>query len=265
MAINSYGQTLSQVDTRSRPKKNKTSYGYHTICYQDADLLLQKFDICENLIIPFRVYLKSKITYFVEDGSLLIYIKNCDGELNLIDVGPGELFEAEALCIHAFYAKKNSQIYSFSDSSILNNFLNISSTDESSILIKGCSKLGAKGLSTQDKRQKYWGTIETILSSDIAGKKMSINAFGQSSLEYHVNKTEVYYIHSGELQVGLRTGRAENSILTLHCGDSFVIYPGTMHMRIACSDTVVFEISTADSDADSHIVEDGMTYMHKIK
>ncbi len=44
-----------------------------------------------------------------------------------------------------------------------------------------------------------------------------------------------------------------------------MIYPGTMHMRIASSDTVVFEISTADSDADSHIVEDGMIYMHKLK
>ncbi len=192
MTINSYGQTLSQVDTRSRPKKNKTSYGYHTICYKDADLLLQKFDIFENLIIPFQVYLKSKITYFVEDGSLLIYIKNCDGELDLIDVGSGELFEADALCIHAIYAKKYSQIYAFSDSSILNNFLKINSTNESSILIKSCSKLGLKGLTTQDKREKYWGTIETILSGDIAGKKMSINAFSQSSLEYHVKKTEVY-------------------------------------------------------------------------
>jgi hypothetical protein len=33
-------------------------------------------------------------------------------------------------------------------------------------------------------------------------------------------------------------------------------------MRIALEDTCIIEVSTADSDGDSHLVEDGQTYKH---
>ena len=36
-----------------------------------------------------------------------------------------------------------------------------------------------------------------------------------------------------------------------------------MHMRIALEDTVIIEVSTKDSDSDSHLVEDGKKYKFK--
>ena len=60
--------------------------------------------------------------------------------------------------------------------------------------------------------------------------------------------------------MGLRIGRGKNTSVTLNEGDIFHIQPGLMHMRIALLDTVIIEASTADDDADSHIVEDGKTY-----
>ncbi len=117
---------------------------------------------------------------------------------------------------------------------------------------------------TFDVRNKYWGKIETILNNETySGKRIFMRQGKQSSLEYHVNKKEAYYLQEGRLKVGLRVGRAENKSVILNPGDSFVMYPGTMHMRIALEDSVIFEISTHDDDKDSRIVEDGKKYVHK--
>src|ERR1700691_3495588 len=70
--------------------------------------------------------------------------------------------------------------------------------------------LSSVGQPTTDVREKYWGRIETIASGDVAAKRIFVRKGGQSSLEYHVEKSESYYIHSGLLKVGLRIGRAEN-------------------------------------------------------
>ena len=82
-------------------------------------------------------------------------------------------------------------------------------------------------------------------------------------MEYHVKKKESYYIEKGKLKIGTRIGRAKNTSLILNQGDVFHIPVGFMHMRIALEDTVIIEFSTLDDDADSHIVEDGKTYIHK--
>ena len=36
-----------------------------------------------------------------------------------------------------------------------------------------------------------------------------------------------------------------------------------MHMKIGIEDSTIIEISTEDSDSDSHILEDGKKYVHK--
>ena len=117
-----------------------------------------------------------------------------------------------------------------------------------------------------DYRDKYWGWIKTCTATEnFTLKHIFMNKGGQSSLEYHVKKDENYYILSGKLQVGLRIGRAENKTITLNEGDVFHIPPGLMHMRIALEDTQIIEWSNKDDDSDSHIVEDGKTYKHKVK
>lgn len=113
---------------------------------------------------------------------------------------------------------------------------------------------------------KYWGNMKTLFENDLyTVKRIFMKKGTQSSMEYHVKKEESYYIESGQLKVGTRIGRGENTSITLNEGDVFHIPVGFMHMRIALEDTVIIEFSTLDDDSDSHIVEDGKTYIHKEK
>ena len=110
---------------------------------------------------------------------------------------------------------------------------------------------------------KYWGNMQTLFENDqYTVKRIFMRTGTQSSMEYHVNKEESYYIESGRLKIGTRIGRAQNTSLILNEGDVFHIPVGFMHMRIALEDTVIIEFSTLDDDGDSHIVEDGKTYKH---
>tara|TARA_R100000152_G_C6601959_1_gene58774 strand:- start:16 stop:426 length:411 start_codon:yes stop_codon:yes gene_type:complete len=110
---------------------------------------------------------------------------------------------------------------------------------------------------------KYWGDMKTLFENDLyTVKRIFMKKDTQSSMEYHVNKEEAYYIESGKLKIGTRIGRAKNTSLILEKGDVFHIPVGFMHMRIAMEDTVIIEFSTLDDDGDSHIVEDGKTYKH---
>ena len=111
---------------------------------------------------------------------------------------------------------------------------------------------------------KYWGHMDTLFETDdYSVKKIFMKKGTQSSMEFHIKKEESYYIESGQLKVGTRIGRAENKSLILNQGDVFHIPVGFMHMRIALEDTVIIEFSTLDDDSDSHIVEDGKTYIHE--
>ncbi len=111
--------------------------------------------------------------------------------------------------------------------------------------------------------RKYWGSMLTIFDDNVRTVKLiKMHAGTQSSLEFHCKKQETYFIKSGRLRVGLRTGRGVNSSIVLNEGDSIDIEPGLMHMRIAETDVEIIEISTPDDDRDSHIVEDGQIYKH---
>ena len=117
-----------------------------------------------------------------------------------------------------------------------------------------------------DYRDKYWGWIKTCCATnDFTLKHIFMYKDSQSSLEYHVKKDENYYILSGKLKVGLRIGRAENKEVILNEGDVYHISPGLMHMRFAIEDTHIIEWSNKDDDSDSHIVENGLLYQHKVK
>lgn len=111
--------------------------------------------------------------------------------------------------------------------------------------------------STHDKREKYWGSIETIINRNITGKRLFFEKGKNSSLHFHCSKNETYYIHSGKLLVRLRAGRGEDYFVTLDAGSTLFIPPGLMHQDGGLEDTVIIEISTHDEDRDSFIVEDG--------
>ena len=52
-------------------------------------------------------------------------------------------------------------------------------------------------------------------------------------MEFHINKHESYFILEGELDIGLRFGRAKQRITKLKKNNIFTMLPGTMHMRMA--------------------------------
>jgi len=109
--------------------------------------------------------------------------------------------------------------------------------------------------------EKYWGSITTIESTDkFVLKHIFMRKNTQSSMEYHVEKDEWYYVLSGKLKVGMRIGRAKNKSVVMSAGDIIHIPKGLMHMRMALEDTVIVEWSDKDNDSDSNIVEDGTTY-----
>ena len=111
--------------------------------------------------------------------------------------------------------------------------------------------------------EKYWGHITSVYADEnFTLKIIFMRAGTQSSLEYHVKKDEFYYVLSGKLKVGLRTGRAKNTSIIIHAGEVFHIIPGLMHMRIAIEDSTIIEWSNKDDDSDSNIVEDGKFYKH---
>ncbi|OGG79581.1 hypothetical protein A3A39_02460 [Candidatus Kaiserbacteria bacterium RIFCSPLOWO2_01_FULL_54_13] len=108
-----------------------------------------------------------------------------------------------------------------------------------------------------DHRDKYWGAIESIVSSGYAGKRIVKNKVAHASLEFHCRKLEGYYVHSGKLLLRLRAGRAEDRFFELTPGMAALIPPGLMHQRGGLENTVLIEISTRDEDSDSFLVEDG--------
>lgn len=117
---------------------------------------------------------------------------------------------------------------------------------------------------TLETKGTYWGGIDFVrASTGLALKAIYMGAGSQSSLEYHVRKHEIYWLAHGELKIGLRTGRGVNSSVTLKAGECYEIAPGTMHMRIALTECTIYEACSCDDDADTHIVEDGKTYIHK--
>jgi mannose-6-phosphate isomerase-like protein (cupin superfamily) len=111
------------------------------------------------------------------------------------------------------------------------------------------------------KKEKYWGHISTIYQNSKGSiKVIKMLKNKQSSMEFHINKKESYFIILGKIKLGLRYSRAKQKSIYLPANSSFMMKPGTMHMRMSEKDTIILEMSTKDSDSDSIIVEDGLKY-----
>ncbi len=224
-----YGNTLEEVKQGvSHPEKQETDFGWIIEAVSQSDFSLKVFHF-NNWKGNFSF---NKGVYFVEQGKLIIDEK-------VVEQGK-VLFTDNYDC----NVSADGLVYFFTSPDF--------------------SFEGFEVKDTFDIRDKYWGKIESIVSEkSFAGKRMFMQSGTQSSLEYHVNKKECYYLQEGKLKVGLRVGRAENTSVILEKGDVLILYPGTMHMRICLEDCVIVEVSTKDEDSDSHLVEDGKTYVHK--
>jgi mannose-6-phosphate isomerase-like protein (cupin superfamily) len=201
----------------------------------------------------------------VEEGRLLLRQKDRQGRTVSRMVRKGEVVAADPGIAHGYYGLEASVVYGFTTAGPLQEVFLVEEPEEAiqscgSILASGNYEEGASP--TFDFREKYWGTIETVVSHEVAGKRIVLRANGQSSLEFHCCKVETYYLHSGKVKVGLRIGRGENKSVIVGAGECFEVEPGLMHMRIGIEDSVIIEVSTRDDDRDSHLVEDGRTYQH---
>jgi len=259
-----YGLTLEQVRQTSRPTPHATHWGSIAQLTEMAQFAMGRMEIAAGGAQQMHFF-RSRYQAFVESGEVVMRSLDKDGNERAGVVGAGEVVALPQYFIHGFGSEQGAVIYVFGPR-VAGQFEPVyaETAADASAAFSALKQadLPRVGQATTDVREKYWGRIETILSEDVAAKRIFVKKGGQSSLEYHVEKSESYYIHSGLLRVGLRIGRAENHSLVMSAGESYDVRPGVMHMRMGLEDTVILEVSTRDSDSDSYLVEDGQTYRH---
>ena len=106
---------------------------------------------------------------------------------------------------------------------------------------------------------KDWGSELWLANNkehDYCGKILTINPGFSTSLHFHSNKHETFYILEGELEVvTVDTDTTQESSYFLMEGDSFEINPLIPHRLCATGEPVKFiEISTFHEDSDSYRV-----------
>ena len=260
-----YGLTWERVNKVNRPSPGLVPWGKVTVCADRPEYSLFRLDLGQGEGQPLHFHRTQPVAYLVEEGRVLLRQKDRQGMTVSRMAKKGYVFRADPGVAHGFYGVEASVVYGFTGAQPLREVFLLEPSEEAvqncrSILSSGRYEAGADR--TFDFREKYWGSIETVVSQEMAGKRIEMRANSQSSLEFHCDKVETYYIHSGKVKVGLRVGRAENRSVIVAAGETFEVPPGLMHMRIGIEDSVIIEVSTRDDDSDSHLVEDGATYQH---
>jgi mannose-6-phosphate isomerase-like protein (cupin superfamily) len=258
-----YGLTLDQVRKTNRPEMHKTRWGGLTSLTEMDEYSMYRMDIAPGGIQQLHFF-PSAFQAFVETGEIALRSLDSEGAESHGKVVQGEVLALPKYFVHSLSSAKGAVVYLFGQ--------HVDSLDPIYAETEAAATLAAHALDwaqlprigspTADVREKYWGRIETILSDDVAAKRIFVQKGGHGSLEFHVEKRETYYIHSGLVKVGLRIGRAENHSIVMGPGESYDVRPGVMHLRVGLEDTVIIEVSTRDQDSDSYLVEDGQTYRH---
>ena len=112
--------------------------------------------------------------------------------------------------------------------------------------------------------EKDWGS-ETWMANndteDYCGKLLHIKEGHSSSMHYHMDKHETFYILDGQLMVNLidtSNGTKRDSII-MSQGETLEINRGQPHQLIAHKgDVTFFEASTFHKDEDSYRVSRGL-------
>ena len=96
------------------------------------------------------------------------------------------------------------------------------------------------------KVEKPWGyELIWALTDDYCGKILFVKAGESLSLQFHREKDESWFVHSGraELEMGSPGDKTPNSEV-VGAGAAFRIRPGTVHRVKALEDTFILEVST---------------------
>jgi len=104
---------------------------------------------------------------------------------------------------------------------------------------------------------KGWGEEQWIHNDPLyCGKKLLLKKGKRSSLHFHVQKTETFYVQTGKVRMELiRQGARET--VDLGPGDTLEITPGLVHRFTGVEDAEIFEFSTQHFEEDSYRVEKG--------
>ena len=235
-----YGKKFEEINTKQKIKyqKNK-SYSLARI-------------FCEKEYSLFKLVLLDDNSITIKEKNLLLITETSNTIISSAHIKKSQIFLNKSISKIYYVCFQQKKIS-----------LNIS------ILKKNKIKevLKIKNIYNKNNQKKYWGNMVTLLKNKKGSVKI-INMLKntQSSMEFHINKKESYFICSGRLKLGLRYSRAKQKSLFLNKNDSFLMKPGTMHMRMSIKDTFILEMSSKDEDNDSIIVEDGLKYnFHEIK
>ena len=101
-----------------------------------------------------------------------------------------------------------------------------------------------------ERIEKPWGwELLWARSDDYAGKLLFVREGCSLSLQFHREKDESWYVHSGraELQLGA-PGAAVLDTEVVAPGACFRFPPGTVHRLRALEDTLILEVSTPQLD-----------------
>ncbi|MCC6156864.1 MAG: hypothetical protein IT350_02350 [Deltaproteobacteria bacterium] len=86
----------------------------------------------------------------------------------------------------------------------------------------------------------WWG-----VSDDFAGKSLFVRAGSRLSLQYHVLKEEVLYLHAGHARVLTAPRGGDLETIEMNAGDALHVEPGRLHRLEAIEDCLVIESSTS--------------------
>jgi len=106
------------------------------------------------------------------------------------------------------------------------------------------------------KVEKRWGHEIWMANNhthDYCGKILFIKAGHGTSMHYHMNKHETFYVLEGSLELELLdTKDGKKNLVCLEVGDGYEIAQGQPHQLGASIDTKIVETSTFHKDEDSH-------------
>jgi mannose-6-phosphate isomerase-like protein (cupin superfamily) len=108
--------------------------------------------------------------------------------------------------------------------------------------------------------QKGWGYEKWITNTEkYCGKLLFFKKGKRCSWHYHLVKDEVFYVHSGKLELifGFADDKKVATKLILQPGDSFHVPVGLRHQMMGLEETELFEFSTQHIEADSIRIEKG--------
>ena len=239
-----YGKKLKEINKKYRVIiVRKKKYSLYRICYQ------KEFSY-------FKLFIKNNTNIKIDNYPLYLHLtkgKILFNKKNIIKNHEKKTYFSKKTIY--FKTLENSELFIFFLHKV--NNLKISINKKS---IKTIVQLIRKS----KIKNKYWGKIITLFSNKKgSGKIIFMKKNTQSSMEFHLKKKENYFIENGMIELGIRYARGRNGLIILRRNNSFLMEPGTMHMRMAKKDSKIIEISTEDNDKDSMIVHDGNVYKFK--